>query len=98
MVLFRAESLQHALNIYKLVFEHFDISLAGQWAQKYTLPLVIMLLAYVLHYTPMKWNEFVTRRFIALHWTLKAVAVFVGILLIYQAFSSDTQPFIYLEF
>jgi alginate O-acetyltransferase complex protein AlgI len=98
MVLFRAESLEAAVKIYRLVFTNFDISLAGQWAQKYTLPLMVMLLAFALHYSPTKWNEAVTRRFIALHWTLKAVAVFIGILIIYQAFSSDTQPFIYLEF
>jgi alginate O-acetyltransferase complex protein AlgI len=98
MVLFRAESLQAAMKIYALVFSHFDISLAGQWAKLYTLPLVILLLAYFLHYTPMKWNEFFTRKFISLHWALKAVIVFVGILIIYQAYSSDTQPFIYLEF
>jgi alginate O-acetyltransferase complex protein AlgI len=98
MVLFRAESLQAAMKIYTLIFNHFDISLAWQWAQKYTLPLLIMLLAYFLHYTPTKWNEFFTRKFVSLHWTLKAIAVFAGILVIYQAFSSDTQPFIYLEF
>ncbi len=98
MVLFRAESLQAALKIYTLVFTHFDLSVAAGWAKMYTLPLIIMLLAYALHYTPMKWNEFVMRRFVALHWTLKALVVFIGILLIYQGYSSDTQPFIYLEF
>ena len=98
MVLFRAESLQAAMKIYTLVFTHFDISVAGQWAKLYTMPLVILLLAYFLHYTPMKWNEFFTRKFISLHWILKAVIVFAGILVIYQAYSSDTQPFIYLEF
>ena len=98
MVLFRAESLQAALKIYTLVFRHFDISLALQWVQLYTLPMLVMLLAYALHYTPMRWNHFATRRFIGLHWTLKALVVFIGILIIYQAYSSDTQPFIYLEF
>ena len=98
MVLFRAESLTAALKVYTLVFKHFDISVAGQWAQMYTLPLIIMLLAYALHYTPIKWNEYITRRFIAMHWLLKALVVSIGIILIYQGYSSDTQPFIYLEF
>jgi hypothetical protein len=98
MVLFRAESLQAAMKVYTLVFTKFDFSLAAQWAQMYTRPLIIMLLAYFLHYSPMKWNDFFTSKFISLHWTLKAVTVFIGILIIYQAFSSDTQPFIYLEF
>ena len=98
MVLFRAESLQAAMKIYTLVFTHFDISVAAQWAKLYTLPMVVLLLALLLHYTPMKLNEFFTRRFVSMPWMLKAVVVFIGIILIYQAYSSDTQPFIYLEF
>jgi alginate O-acetyltransferase complex protein AlgI len=98
MVLFRAESLTAAMKIYKLVFTHFDISVAGQWAQMYSRPLIILVLALLLHYTPMKWNEFVTRRFSGMHWSVKALLVCTAIIIIYQAYSSDTQPFIYLEY
>ncbi len=98
MVLFRAESLQAAGKLYALVFNHFSLSVAGQWASLYTKPLIILAAAYILHYMPLSWNEFFTRRFSALHWSIKALIVVLGILFIYQGFSSDTQPFIYLEF
>ncbi|MEI6122372.1 MAG: MBOAT family O-acyltransferase [Bacteroidota bacterium] len=98
MVLFRAESLQAAAKVYSLVFSHFTLSVAGQWAQLYTRPLVIMVVAFFLIYSPMKWNDIFTRRFVALHWALKTLVVAVGVIFIYQAFSADTQPFIYLEF
>ena len=98
MVLFRAESLIAAQKIYTLVFTHFDISVAGQWAKLYATPLAILIVAYLLHYSPLKWNEFFTRQFIRLHWAVKVLIIVIGILFIFQGFSSDTQPFIYLEF
>lgn len=98
MVLFRAENLQAALKMYKLVFAHFDISVAEEWIKLYTYPFVIILLGYLLHFTPMKWYDFIVKKFVGTHWLLKVVIIAAGIIFIYQAFSSEAQPFIYLEF
>lgn len=98
MILFRAPDLHGAWKMYTLIFTKFDITVAAQWAQLYTKPLIILVLAYVLHFSPMKWLTAVRASYIQMHWIIKALVVFAAILFIYQAYSSDAQPFIYLEF
>ncbi|MEI6765011.1 MAG: MBOAT family O-acyltransferase [Bacteroidota bacterium] len=98
MILFRAPDLNGAWKMYTLIFTKFDISVAAQWAQLYMKPLIILILAYVLHYLPMKWINFFKGVYVKMHWTVKALIVVLAILFIYQAYSSDAQPFIYLEF
>jgi alginate O-acetyltransferase complex protein AlgI len=98
MVLFRAPDLSSAWNVYELVFSKFSISPAAEWAVLYWKPLVIMLVGYAMHFVPLKAGEKFTTAFSRIHWSLKAVCIALAVLLIYQAFSSDAQPFIYLEF
>jgi alginate O-acetyltransferase complex protein AlgI len=98
MVLFRSADLESAWKVYTLIFTKLDFSVASQWVVLYWKPFSILLLALVLHYLPMKWYTWTMSQFVRMNWMLKAVVVFAGILLIYQAFSSDAQPFIYLEF
>ncbi len=98
MVLFRAESLVAAWKMYKLVFTQFNIGVAAQWIILYKAPFIIMLLGYLLHCLPMRWYDWAVKNFTAIHWSVKVIIIAAGIILIYQAFSSEAQPFIYLEF
>jgi D-alanyl-lipoteichoic acid acyltransferase DltB (MBOAT superfamily) len=98
MVLFRASDLNSAWKIYSLIFTKLDFSVAVQWIVLYYKPFIILILAFVLHYTPMKLNNIITLRFTKFDWVLKSIIIFISILIIYQAFNSSAQPFIYLEF
>ena len=84
--------------MYKIIFTRFDTSVILNWMNVYRYPLMVMAFAYILHYLPQQWNEAVTAQYIKLHWSLKAVVVFIGIILIYQTINYKSLPFVYLEF
>jgi len=98
IVLFNAHSLQDARVIYEMIFTDLDFGLATQWISLYAMPFTVLILALVLHYTPMKWYEKTRRMFIKTPWILKILIIVVSFILIYQVFSTDAHPFIYLEF
>jgi len=98
IILFRSSDITKAMQMYETIFMNFDLGIARDWFAAYTYPFAMVLFAYVLHYLPQQWNNSLTNIYIKMHWTLKAIIAFVAILLIYQAFNTDTQPFIYLEF
>jgi D-alanyl-lipoteichoic acid acyltransferase DltB (MBOAT superfamily) len=98
IILFKSDDVPSALAMYKRIITDFNPSLFGQWISIYTMPFIILVFGYVLHFLPSKWKQGLSLKFTKLHWSVKTIVVFVGILLIYQAFNSETQPFIYLEF
>jgi D-alanyl-lipoteichoic acid acyltransferase DltB (MBOAT superfamily) len=98
MVLFRAPDLTSAWKVYTLIFTKLDFGVALQWIALYYKPFAILVLAFLLHYSPIKLNTFLTERFVKFDWVLKSICIFLAILIIYQAFNSAAQPFIYLEF
>lgn len=97
-ILFRAADVATAMKIYEKIFTSVDFSLAGQWINLYMLPFIILILGVVLHYTPIKWNTSLLSLYTRMHWTLKVIVLFIAFIVIYQSFSSQSQPFIYLEF
>lgn len=97
-ILFKATDIETAWSMIRKIFTAMDFSLAGQWVELYKFPLIIMVLGLLLHYTPMKWNVAATKLFSRFHWTLQALLIFIAIIFIYQSFSTEAQPFIYLEF
>jgi alginate O-acetyltransferase complex protein AlgI len=97
-IMFRAADVSAALKIYEKIFTSVDFSLAGQWINLYMYPFIILILGFVLHYTPIKWNTSLVNLYTKMHWTIKVVIFFIAFIIIYQSFSSQSQPFIYLEF
>ena len=97
-LIFKAKDIETAQIMLTNIFTSLDFSLAIQWMTLYVFPFAIMILALLLHYTPMKWYTSVVRFYSRIHWTLKAVVAAITIILIYQSYSSEAQPFIYLDF
>ena len=97
-IIFRAADFDTALKIYEKIFYSLDFGLAGQWINIYIYTFLILIFGLLLHYTPLKWNTGLQERFIKLHWSLKAIIMFIAFIIIYQVFSAQAQPFIYLEF
>ncbi|HOT88004.1 MAG TPA: MBOAT family O-acyltransferase [Bacteroidales bacterium] len=97
-IIFRAKDVSTALGIYEKIGTNLDFSLAGKWMNLYIYPFLMMIFALLLHYTPAKWNQILENIYIQLHWSLKAIVFVVVLVVIYQIFSSQAQPFIYLEF
>ncbi len=97
-IIFRAADIDTAIKIYEKIFSSVDFKLAEQWIHLYMYPFLVMIFGLILHYTPLKWNTGLQDKFIKLHWSLKTLVIFIAFIIIYQVFSSQSQPFIYLEF
>ncbi len=97
-LIFKAKDLETAQIMLNKIFTSLDFSLSVQWMTLYILPFAIMLFAMILHYTPMKWYDSAVRFYSRMHWSLKAITASIAIIIIYQSYSSEAQPFIYLDF
>ncbi len=97
-ILFKSADLNTAGVIYSKIFSNLDFSLAKDWIMLYSLPFIIMIFAYILHYFPMSWNNYLTERYTKLNWAFKSFIFVFAILCIYQAYTSEAMPFVYLEF
>ncbi len=97
-IMFRARDLETAWYLIKKIFTTTNFALAGPWLGIYVYPFIVMMVGLILHYTPMKWTTSLQQLFVKAHWSLKILAVVLAIFLIYQAYSTEAQAFIYLEF
>ena len=63
------------------------------------LPVMIILLGgYIIHWLPERFKEWYTETFTKMHITLQVLAVVVIVILIYQAVSDVSKPFVYFQF
>lgn len=98
MIIFNVKRLPMAWDMYDMIFVQMDWSIAADWFPVYWKEFVIFILATLVHFLPLKLKEFSIQQYTQLHWSLKALVGLVVIVFIYQFFSAETQPFIYLQF
>ena len=79
--------------IYRFDFSSVLVSL-GHYKEVF----IVMSIGYMLHWMPDKWKENLQEIFAATNLVTKILIAFFLIVLIYQALSSDMQPFIYFQF
>ncbi|MCK9613708.1 MAG: hypothetical protein PHR81_09730 [Bacteroidales bacterium] len=97
-IIFRSPDILVAFDMLKQIFTGIDFSLSLQWLDLYKFTFIMMILGILLHYTPMSWNVKFSKIFSRMHWSFQVVIIFVAIIFIYQFFSTEAQPFIYLDF
>ncbi len=98
VVLFKSADMGKAGQIYSMIFTKTDFGLIGQWFTLYLYPALIMIFAMVIHYLPETYTEKAITYFTNLKWYYKAAVLVVFTIIIYQVYTSASQPFIYLEF
>ncbi len=98
MVIFNVKTLPMAWDMYDMIFVQMDWSIAVEWFPIYWKEFVIFAIAALVHFLPLRLKEFSIEQFTNFHWSLKAVTGLAVIVFIYQFFSAETQPFIYLQF
>ena len=62
------------------------------------IPLAIIVIGYITHWLPQHWKDYVEYVFAQSHYTVKVAITLVVVLICYQAYSTDIQPFIYFQF
>lgn len=98
MVIFNVKQLPMAWDMYEMIFAKMNWALAPEWFSIYYKEFSIFALAALVHFLPLKIKTFSMQQYTLLPWPLKSVVGLVVIIFIYQFFSAETQPFIYLQF
>jgi alginate O-acetyltransferase complex protein AlgI len=97
-MVFRSKTIDDAWMMIQKMFTSFHPEIALQWVQAYSYPFAIMIFGLLLHFSPVSWNTALQNMFTKIHWSLKALLIGIAVVIIYQAFSTEAQPFIYLDF
>ncbi len=95
---FRADNTAKANALMYQIVHAFDLSQLGAILSSYKIVLILMLIAYVVHWLPVKTKDWYRNMFInSPHWVKVLVAI-AAVFLIYQFRTAEIQPFIYFQF
>ncbi|NDV63882.1 MBOAT family protein [Bacteroides sp. 224] len=97
-IFFRNVSFENSVNMLGQIATNFHPELFGQLITGYWRVFALMLLGFLLHFAPVKWEQAFERNIIGLPFLGKVVLVVALIYLVIQIKSSEIQPFIYFQF
>jgi D-alanyl-lipoteichoic acid acyltransferase DltB (MBOAT superfamily) len=97
-ILFRAPNMEAAVQMFTQIFTRFDARLIPQVAAGYGAVFGLIVLGYVTHFLPRRWEDAARRRMVRLPLWGMALVVVAVIWLVMQIKSADIQPFIYFQF
>lgn len=97
-IFFRASDFSSAFVMIQQIFSRTDINLVVGIVKQFWLVFTLILFAYVIHWLPAQWKEYYRGYFIKTPMVVKFIFVVFFVLLLYQATTSQLQPFIYFQF
>ena len=97
-IFFRNASLDDCWTMLSQIFGNFQSQIFWQVLSGYKLVFIFIFIGYLLHFSPIKFENYFKNKFINLPMLCKALVVIVLIYIIVQVKSSDVQPFIYFQF
>jgi D-alanyl-lipoteichoic acid acyltransferase DltB (MBOAT superfamily) len=97
-IIFRADSIDMALTFIQQMFERFDIYMIPDIFSAYSLIFIMMGIAYVFHFLPNAWKEWLKDIFFVIPVGIKIIIIVILIFLMMQISTAATQPFIYFQF
>lgn len=95
---FANPTFDSSLTMLSKIFTEFHPELFMQFVNGYPMVVTMIVLGYVLHYLPEKWNNTATKHVYNAPLFMQALLLIVTIILVIQVKSSEIQPFIYLQF
>ena len=95
---FRNADFQNSMDMLRQIFTTFRPQLFPQLIEGYWRVFALMLLGFLLHFTPDSWENAACRGVIRLPFLGKALLMVALIYLVIQMKSSEIQPFIYFQF
>ena len=90
--------MESSREIIKQIVSNFSLSLAPEVLMSYSNVFAIMLFGFVIHWLPVKVKTWYREAFIGLSLVTKIIFSAITIFFVYQAMSSEIQPFIYFQF
>lgn len=97
-IFFRASDMENVSTMFKQIFTSFHPEILFKFMDAYPVTVLLLLFAYIIHWLPSKQKEWYRGTFIKSPMWLKILFVILTILVLYQAKSSNIQPFIYFQF
>jgi len=97
-IFFRAGTWDAALSMIRKIGSDLTLQYIPAVIKTYYPALLVMVLAYVLHWLPAVWKEKARGIFIGTPWWVKVLVIVLVVLLIVQFKSVQVQPFIYFQF
>ena len=97
-IFFRNADFQNSMDMLRQIFTTFRPQLFPQLIEGYWRVFALMLLGFLLHFTPDSWENAACRGVIRLPFLGKALLMVALIYLVIQMKSSEIQPFIYFQF
>ncbi|WP_128331771.1 MBOAT family protein [Apibacter sp. HY039] len=97
-IFFRVSDMNTAWQMLTQIFHKFEPHILLQMVNGYKLVFVLMLLGFILHFTPPRWEEIFKLKFEKAPYWAVLLFLFVIVLIVAQVKSSEIQPFIYFQF
>jgi alginate O-acetyltransferase complex protein AlgI len=95
---FRAASLEAIRNIFGQIVYHFQAPFAWQIVKAYYVVVILMVLAFFIHWLPASWKNWYRGWFVIFPVWVQIMVVILVIFILVQFSSSGLQPFIYFQF
>lgn len=97
-IFFRAGSMDMAFTVIRRIGTDFNARLIPEFLSGYKHVLILIVIGYMLHWLPDKYEIAAKRKTVDMPLILKSLGMTVLIWLVMQIKSSDIQPFIYFQF
>ncbi|MDO5105423.1 MBOAT family protein [Capnocytophaga sp.] len=97
-IFFRGKDMEAIYQWFNQVGNNMDWGTAWQVLTHYRAVFIIMLIGYITHWIPQRWKDEVEHVFSESHILVKGAIAVVIVIICYQAYSAEFQPFIYFQF
>ncbi len=97
-IFFRTPDFSYATDMLGQIITDFRPAIFMQLISGYKLVFVLIIIGYLLHWMPDKWEQTVCEQVIKMPFYGKAILMIASIYLVIQMKSAEVQPFIYFQF
>lgn len=97
-IFFRNSSFEASMTMINQIYNSFNPQLFEQLVAGYWKVFALMLIGFLLHFAPDKWQDMCSRGVTALPLVGKALLMVILVYVVIQMKSSEIQPFIYFQF
>jgi phosphatidylserine synthase len=80
------------------IFYHFNWQMIPNIILSYKNVFSLILLAFLIHWLPVKTKDWYKNYFIGIPYAAKALLIVLVVFMLYQVKSAEIQPFIYFQF
>ena len=97
-IFFRSNDMESVQQWFDQVMHNMHWASAMQIIKYNNVAFGIILIGYITHWLPQRWKDEIEYIFAESHYVVKVAIALVVVLICYQAYSTDLQPFIYFQF